>query len=254
MKKLLHFAGAIWAVYTLLMLALTGLIAMVFFVPLYYLTGRKGWYLGHQVTRIWSWVFLYISGLPLWVCGRRWITRGKPAVYICNHVGLIDVPAAAAALKGPFHILSKEEVRKMPIIGYMLPRLHYAVKRSDKQSRDTSYNWLRKAIRKGRSVLLFPEGTRNAGPALTRDFYDGAFRLAIMEQVPLTVMVLLDSFKRMNKHHPFSILPGMLRCRIFPPIDTRGMTEKDLPALKEKARRMMESALEKVYGARLPLP
>ncbi len=253
-KSVRKIFGFIWALYTLFWISVIGIVALFFFLIFYNLGGKYAWHICHHITKIWAAVFMALSGLPVVTKGRKMVDRKQTQVFVCNHVDLIDVPAATAALPGDFTILAKNEVRKIPIIGYMLPRIHYSVIRSDKDSRKKSFDWLNKTLLSGRSILLYPEGTRNAGPQLTGEFHSGAFRLAIQNQLPLTVVTMLDTYKRMNKRRGMSIYPGPLRAIFSAPISTVGMRESDVPELMTRVKAMMEEKLRKVYGDSLPDP
>jgi len=246
--------GFIWAIYTLFWISVIGLITLVIFLFFYKLGGKRAWHICHHLTKAWSATFMALSGMPILTKGKKRVDKKQAQVFVCNHVALIDVPAAVVACPGDYHILAKNEVRKVPIIGYMLPRLHYSVIRSEKDSRKKSFLWLDQRLKAGRSVLLYPEGTRNAGPQLTGDFHSGAFRLAIQNQVPLTIITMLDTYKRMNKKRGMRIFPGRLRAIISPPISTKGMTLDDTAALMQRTKKIMENKLREVYGDRLPDP
>jgi 1-acyl-sn-glycerol-3-phosphate acyltransferase len=87
-----------------------------------------------------------------------------------------------------------------------------SVDRSSLENRIASLRILRSILSKGISVLVFPEGTFNMTNEPLKDFYDGAFRLALETHTPIKPVLFLDTHDRMNYKTLFSLNPG--RCRI----------------------------------------
>jgi 1-acyl-sn-glycerol-3-phosphate acyltransferase len=85
------------------------------------------------------------------------------------------------------------------------------------------------------SVMFFPEGTR------TRDrrvlpFTDGAFRLAIKEQVPILPLVLDGTQDALPKHSWQFGQAEAIRLKVLSPIDTSGLQAGDTVALRNQVR------------------
>ena len=120
-------------------------------------------------------------------------------------------------------------------MGYIIRNLYISVNRKDKYARAKSMENMQKNIREGISVFIFPEGTRNKSSEPLLDFRDGAFRLAIESQVPIAALTLLNTGK---------LSPGVLHCVWSEPISTKGMTQDDIPALKEKVISEMKKHLK----------
>ena len=67
------------------------------------------------------------------------------------------------------------------------------------------------------SPLIFPEGTRNRTDKPLKEFYDGAFRIAIECQVPILPMVMLN-IDAITPQNTNLIRPGKLYCHILHPV------------------------------------
>jgi len=89
-------------------------------------------------------------------------------------------------------------------------------------------------------VVVFPEGTFNTTGKPLKDFYDGAFRVAVETQTPVKPVLFLDAFDRMNYRSIFSLTPG--RCRIVY-MDEIPVDGLDVQELKEKVYAVMEKTL-----------
>ena len=96
--------------------------------------------------------------------------------------------------------------------------------------------------------MVFPEGTFNMTNKPLKDFFDGAFRVAIETQTPIKPILFLDTYDRMNYHSLFSLTPGKCRIIYLNEIPVEGLIFSDIPSLKEKAYAIMEKKLRE-YGA-----
>ncbi len=93
------------------------------------------------------------------------------------------------------------------------------------------------------SVILFPEGTRNRSQEPLLNFKDGAFRLAIETQLPIAVLTIFNTADFLPAD-AFEMKPGTV-CAIWDePIETKGLTMEDVPALKEKVRNILSGNIE----------
>ena len=140
-------------------------------------------------------------------------------------------------------ILGKAEMTKVPIFGYIYKRGAVLVHRDDPEKRSESVQKLIDFIHKKISVFICPEGTFNVTHHPLKQFYDGAFRIAIETQIPILPVLFLDTYDRLNHKSIFSLNPGKCRTVYLPETSTAGLSAKDLPMLKEKIFRQMEDSL-----------
>ena len=88
-----------------------------------------------------------------------------PVVYVCNHMSSLDAPLLSAALRsyGPFVIVAKASLLKLPFLDTELTDLMEMVGIERKSPRDDLKRMLRigeEKIRQGTSFWVFPEGSR----------------------------------------------------------------------------------------------
>ncbi len=187
-----------------------------------------------------AWSFL--TAMRYDVRGLEHFKSGKPYVITCNHKAIADLFIVAHALRSiRFRPLSKIELTRLPIIGFLFKHGIVAVDRSSKESRQKSVEAMEALIKdEGVSLLIFPEGTRNRTPFPLKEFYDGAFRVAIDCQIPIIPMIILDT-DVITPPKTLWVRPGTLKCRFLPPIDTVGLTADDVADLKQKVYNFMES-------------
>lgn len=173
------------------------------------------------------------------------IDNQKTYVVISNHQAAIDILLSASILPFPFKFLSKKEMTKIPLFGYVAGKFSVLVDRKNPASRKESFNNMKKALADGFSVFIAPEGTRNRTQEMLTKFYDGAFRLAIETNTPLLVQTLAHPRKLNNPNRKLDMSPGIVHCYFNPPIETTDLTLDDIPILKEKVRQIMLSHLQK---------
>lgn len=191
----------------------------------------------------------YLSPFLLAVClirlkvhGKEKLDANRSYVYVANHLSQVDILTTASAVPQPIRFLAKAEIKKIPFFGYMTKMLAIMVDRKSKESREKSVRYMVDELGKGHSLFLYPEGTRNRTDKPLKEFKDGAFRVAIMAQVPIAVQTLLGT-KEVNNPHGIQLFPGTVEVYYGNPIETKGMALDDVPRLSEMVRQEMLSHL-----------
>ena len=119
----------------------------------------------------------------------------------------MDIPIIMKAIRNqPFRILGKSEMAKIPVFGFLYQHAVVMVDRSSAKKRAESVEHLKLFIRKGISVVIAPEGTFNMTNNPLKEFYDGAFRIAIETQTPIKPILFLDTYHRMHYKSIFTLI------------------------------------------------
>ncbi len=156
----------------------------------------------------------------------------------------MDIPILMKAIrKQHFRILGKAEMAKIPVFGFFYKNAVVMVDRDSAEKRARSVQRLKSVIRKGISVVIAPEGTFNTTTQPLKEFYDGAFRIAIETQTPIKPILFLDTYDRLNYKSVFTLTPGRSRAIYLEEISVTGLTATDVTMLKEKVYHVMESNL-----------
>ncbi|MGV9371690.1 lysophospholipid acyltransferase family protein [Micromonospora tulbaghiae] len=131
---------------------------------------------GRAALRGWARWTLRTLGVRLLVRGRA--PRGR-ALLVANHVSWLDVLAVLAV--SPARMLAKREVRRWPLVGALAAAAGTVfVDRSRPRDLPATVAQVAGALRSGRSVAVFPEGTTWCGAA-TDCRPSGGFRPAMFE-------------------------------------------------------------------------
>jgi 1-acyl-sn-glycerol-3-phosphate acyltransferase len=110
---------------------------------------------------------------------------------------------------------------------------------------------MKEAIHNNISIFIFPEGTFNETGEPLKEFFDGAFRIAIETQTPIKPMLFLDTLDRLHYSSIFNLTPGPCRVVYMEEVPVIGLQMDDLAGLKEKVHRIMEDGLVRYQGQKL---
>ncbi len=225
---------------------LTFLVCLLVTFPLFVLIGLRDkplareviWYIVHY----WSKGWLAFIGMPVRVSGSK-PPKGGKYIVVANHISYMDTVAIYAAIPEYFRTLAKKEMAAIPVFGFVYKQLAILVDRSNAHGRAKSMRLMWRVLKNEANVAVFPEGTFNETDAPLKSFYDGAFRLAISTQVDIIPMLFLDTVNRWHYSAWWKLKPGRNRAVFLDAVPVEGLTMADLPALKEKVYKMMETEL-----------
>lgn len=169
--------------------------------------------------------------------------KTKPYIFVTNHISYLDSAVLVKAYRQPLRPLGKVEMARVPVFGFIYKNAIVTVDRSNTGSRAASLRILRSILSRGISVLVFPEGTFNTTHRPLKEFYDGAFRLAIEMQTPIKPVLFLDTYSRMPYTGLLTMTPGQSRILYMEEVPVKGLVMADLPALKQRVYTLMEQKL-----------
>lgn len=184
---------------------------------------------------LWAPGLLGGAGARLRVEGGASLDWETPALFVCNHQSMIDIPTAFMALPCELRFIAKRELSMIPFLGwYMRATGMIFVDRGEGEKARQSIRIAGERVRAGASVLAFPEGTRSVDGKI-HSFKKGAFVVAIEAQVPI-VPVAIEGAQRVLSRGGFRVRPGEIRVRIGDPIPTRGLVYEDRDTLIARVR------------------
>jgi 1-acyl-sn-glycerol-3-phosphate acyltransferase len=226
----------------LLMTAVFGTAALL--VSLVEKSGR----VQHRIARMWARACLWSSWSRLTVRGAENLRKYPVAVYAANHTSYMDTPVVFAALPFQFRILAKKELWEWPFIGWFLNRSgQMPIDTGNPQATLSSLGGAVKALRSGMPLFVFPEGGRTPEGEL-QPFLSGAAYLAIRAQVPL-VPIALSGVYELLPIHTHHLYPSKLVLSAGEPIETKGMTVRQIDELTVRLRRAIEEMLSQTDRA-----
>ncbi|KAA2240168.1 1-acyl-sn-glycerol-3-phosphate acyltransferase [Chitinophaga agrisoli] len=243
MSILLKPVRVLYVIYALLL----WLAIMFLILPPIILASLLGRIRGGNITfyflRLWA--DLWFPMVGIWVRKIREDNNEKGTfLYVVNHRSYLDAAIAVKVMGLPFRPLGKIEMKKIPFFGFIYRQSVVLVDRASTAGRAASVREMMTMVRKGISILIFPEGTTNETNQLLTPFHNGAFRIAIETQTPLKPVLYLDSGIRFSHKRMLDLSPGRCRVLFLPSIPVAGLTMEDLPALKQRVFSVMHAALK----------
>ncbi len=197
------------------------------------------------LTKVLDRIMLFVGGVRLKVKGIDKLDSSQGYVYVGNHRSHVDAAVVFKTVPGDVRFLIKKETFRVPLLSFALRTMGMIpVDRSNPEAAAESIDRAVSEIRAGRSVILFPEGTRSRRPEIL-PFKKGAFVLAIKSQAPVVPFTIMGADRALP---PDTILlyGGDVELIFHDPIETIGLTLEEREELLAEAQRRVESGFRAV--------
>ncbi len=227
-------------------------VPIIILFPLSFLVWLLVYPLDHNRSVI-HWWLIYETCLiskitPIWkiiVEGRNKALRNTPYVIISNHQSTLDI-LILNCLRYRWKWISKIENKKVPFISWYMAMAQYIyVDRGNKESKAVMMEQCAGNLRKGISVLMFPEGTRSPdleiGP-----FKLGAFQLALMTDKSILPVVVDGTGGVLPKHGLIFSTSNILKIRVLDPVHPGKFGTGNPEELAARFRALMADELKKM--------
>lgn len=189
-------------------------------------------------------VCFYLLGIELHVEGYDKLLENRPSVMVANHQHTFDILVAGGVFIPFLTTLGKFELALLPILGqYYVLGNNILIKRKNKAGARKSMEIVEDKLKKNKlSVLIFPEGHRNALPQLAL-FKKGAFRTAIKTGFPIIPIAIsqyrhLEDFNKLRRAHIY--------IKVLDPISTKTLIESDIDTLMNQSRENIKIAIDEL--------
>lgn len=185
-------------------------------------------------------VIIFIAGTKLTVIGEENVPKEEPVLYVLNHRGYFDILLTYTRVPRPTGYVAKKEMLKYLTLTKWMKNLYCEfMDRSDLRKGMESINNCAEKIKKGISIAIFPEGTRNKSDEPLLEFHKGSFKIAEKtgcKIVPVvlnnTSAVFEDQFPRLKKQH--------VVLEYLPAVDVAVMDREEKKLLCDMVRSQME--------------
>jgi 1-acyl-sn-glycerol-3-phosphate acyltransferase len=234
----LAYAAYVWL---FVGLTLPGLWALVGLVP--------GGDQADRLVRAWCRLFLRVAGCSVRREGPERLPAGGPAVLVANHASYLDVVVLLAALPLEFRFVAKRELLSTAIVGTVIRKVgHLTVERFDPTRGAADAEQGTAALRRGMSVLVFPEGTFRRDPGVL-PLRLGAFKAAVEAGRPV-VPIGLRGTRDVLPADTWIPRPGPIAIRIGPALSPEAQGWPEMVRLRDRARvEIARLAEEPLLGA-----
>lgn len=240
----------LYFVWVLLALTVLGLVSWALALVL---PGRRSVF---RLQRVACKTALRVVGCRISVEGLEHLQGVGPAILASNHTSYVDIAALVSLLPMDFVFVAKREVSSWPLIGTLARRgRHPTVDRWDPRHSVADARAITDVIRRGESVLFFPEGTFTAAAGL-RPFRMGAFEAAVETGTPV-VPIAISGARHVLRDDIPRPRPGRVHVWIGAAVAPPGTTWQDALDLRSRvadaiAAHCGEPRLDLVAGGPAP--
>lgn len=197
------------------------------------------------VVNIWARRLLRLAGVRLERFGEENIIT-RPALWVGNHQGIVDTILILSELGPLKSIVAKKEVEKIPVANAWM-RCFDCIFMDRGNPRETlkSIQKAQKLLENGKSVVIFPEGTRSRGPEML-PFKPGAFRCAMKAGVPVVPFVIDDSYKLFESNGRLKMT--RIQLSILPAIETADYPDMNTYEFSAMVQQKIQDELYRLRG------
>jgi 1-acyl-sn-glycerol-3-phosphate acyltransferase len=186
----------------------------------------------------------FLSGARVEVIRSPGFDPRRTCFFMVNHVNLFDPFVLYCAIPQYVRGWELESHFKIPAYGWLMKRFGNVPVPDVRRPSDLKRMWrlTQDAIDGGTSLIIFPEAKRTRDGHVD-EFEEGGFRVAQQLGIPIVPVSLVGSFQHHRTGH-WMLWPATVTVHLHDTIDTKGMTKKDVRALRERVREIISAPVE----------
>jgi 1-acyl-sn-glycerol-3-phosphate acyltransferase len=180
---------------------------------------------------LWSRCAVALSGIRLEADLNAVPARG-PVVFMVNHQSQFDIPISTLLLRSHYPaFVAKKSLFRIPFVGWAFSLgKHIPIDRKNSRSAMKSMDKAAETAKAGRSIVIFPEGTRQLDTSRLGSFKPGG-------------IILPKGHITLKRHH-------VVRVKALPPADLSGYTIKDRNRFLTELHTLMNNAYLEMRACR----
>ena len=202
------------------------------------------------LTRFWGRVMAISIGVQVEVEGLEKFYRDGPVIIVANHQSMLDIVCFYNFI--PIHIvwMAKHTLFRIPLFGWAMYGIGcIPVVRDNRKKAMESLFDAAEQINRGKSVIIFPEGTRSKLDGTMQTFKKGTFVLAKKANVhlqPITIWGASRSIPIQKGRFLTRLYPGRVRVVIHDPVPPEEFADLSADELSIKMRTVIERPMDRL--------
>lgn len=171
--------------------------------------------------RWWSWTLLKAAGIEVVVETTEGARTVPEAIFMANHTSAADIVVIFVALSRDVRFVAKRGLFWIPFLGWSMWLAGFIpVDRERKDKGREAFDRIGKSLKKGVSILVFPEGTRSRNGKLGV-FKKAGFLLAMRSGMPI-VPVGITGARAVLGADGLLVRRGRITVRVGDPVPSDG--------------------------------
>ncbi len=193
-------------------------------------------------SRFYARAILKAAGAKLEIRGTENFPSGvRNFCVVSNHQSYADIPIVLAAIPVLVRFIAKKELFGVPVIGFWLLAMEsIPIDRGRGRSAIQAIERGVESIKKGKPVVVFPEGTRSKRDGIN-SFKRGSLKLALRSDAVVIPMTIDGSYRLWEERH--KITATRVICTIHKSVYVSNLSDEERQNLSDTLEATIRSAL-----------
>jgi 1-acyl-sn-glycerol-3-phosphate acyltransferase len=168
----------------------------------------------------------------------------EACVFVSNHQAIFDAFAIMAFVDNITGFIAKKEIQKIPLVNGWLNEIHSVyLDRSSIKEGIKVINEGVENLKKGYSMVIFPEGTRSLASEIG-EFKKGSLKLALKASVPIVPVTVDGAYRVLEVGN--KVRGNEITIIFHKPIHTDALTKEEQRNITEIVHTVIKDGLEKI--------
>ncbi|WP_411682132.1 lysophospholipid acyltransferase family protein [Clostridium thailandense] len=173
--------------------------------------------------------------------GRENIPEG-PCLFVSNHQAIFDAFLLIAGIDKLTGFIAKKEIKKIPLVGSWLRENETVyIDRENIREGMKAINKGVENLKKGRSMIIFPEGTRSLKSEMG-EFKKGSMKLALKANVPIVPITIDGTYRVLEVGN--QVRGNSIKLMFHKPLYLNNLSDEDKKNLAQILHDIIESGLK----------
>ena len=190
----------------------------------------------------WAKMVLKTTGSTIAIEGLERIPHEKGLCFVSNHQSAIDILIVLSVLPVTVGYIAKKQLLYYPFLNLWIVALRSAfIDRGNVKNALRSIEKGIEFIKKGNSMIIFPEGTRSKSDTMGT-FKNGSIKLATRAEATIVPLSISGSWHAWEED--LRIAPANIKFTIHEAVPTKGISTDERKALGGKLSEIIQGGLE----------
>jgi len=182
------------------------------------------------------------GNIDLKITGEDNIPKENGFLFVGNHQGMFDIVALAGIYSRPIGVVFKKELANVPVLKQIIAcTKSFGIDRDDVRQTMGIIVELTKELKKGRTYVIYPEGTRSRNGNQMGEFHAGSFHAAVKAKCPIVPIAHIDSYKVLDQK---GSKPVAMQMHFLPPLTYEEYKDMKTPEIAALVKSRIAEVIE----------